>query len=519
VVPLFKFLKDKLKGTLSKFSKDVDEASEDAKEEDTKKYEEEIEEHEKKHEPEKKSIFAKIKESLTKKKEDKAEEWKKEPSKEEPVRSKAPEFVTPEEEEKEESKEAVEESIAEEEEIRGIEEEEKKEEEIREELKEDEAFIEKEEEKGLGVVEEKEEAPKEEKPEPVKEEPPEDEEPPKEEIPEEEAEKPKPLEPVPAEEVKEEKAPEEKKKEVARKEPEKEPPEEKKSFFGKIADRVMKKSISEKKFNDLFWDIEVALLENNVAVEVIEKIKSDLKEELVNKPVRIGKTNEVIESTLVNSIKSLFDTERIDIIKNAKQKKPYVICFFGVNGAGKTTTIAKIVRLLQKNNVSSVIAASDTFRAASLEQLDEHAKKLDVKVIKHDYGADPAAVAFDAIQHAKSKNKDVVLIDTAGRQHSNTNLMSELKKVVKVSNPDLKIFVGDSLTGNDAVEQAKKFNEAVGIDAVVLTKMDVDEKGGAAISVSYVTKKPIIFWGCGQEYDDLKEFNEGVVVESLGLEA
>ena len=150
--------------------------------------------------------------------------------------------------------------------------------------------------------------------------------------------------------------------------------------------------------------------------------------------------------------------------------------------------------------------------------MEEHANNLDLKIIKHDYGSDPAAVAFDAIKYAESKNLDVVLIDTAGRQHSNSNLMDELRKVNRVANPDLKVFVGDSLTGNDCVDQSTQFNEAIGIDAVILTKVDVDEKGGAAISVSYITKKPIIFIGVGQRYEDFKLFEKKLVLENLGLE-
>jgi fused signal recognition particle receptor len=170
-----------------------------------------------------------------------------------------------------------------------------------------------------------------------------------------------------------------------------------------------------------------------------------------------------------------------------------------------------------KNKLSCVLAASDTFRAASQEQLQVHADKLGVKMIKHDYGADPAAVAFDAIKMAKAKNIDVVLIDTAGRLHSNINLMDELKKIERVAKPDITIFVGESITGNDCIEQAVKFNEAIDFDAIILTKADVDEKGGAAISVSYVTKKPIIYLGTGQKYEDLKAFDPKIIIESLGL--
>lgn len=293
--------------------------------------------------------------------------------------------------------------------------------------------------------------------------------------------------------------------------------EPKSGFFEKIREKVTTKKISEGKFDELFWDLEIALLENNVAVEVVEKIKEDLREDIVNKAIRKGMFFDVIKKDLKESIGDLFKTKNIDLIKEVKGKKPYVICFVGVNGSGKTTTIAKIVKLLQRNNLKCVLAASDTFRAASLEQLQEHADKLGVKLIKHDYGSDPAAVAFDAIKHAKVKGEDVVLIDTAGRMHSNVNLMDEMGKIIRVAKPDLKIFVGESITGNDCIEQAKKFDEAIGIDGIILAKADVDEKGGAAISVSYVTGKPILYLGVGQGYLDLEEFDANKVIESIGI--
>ena len=303
--------------------------------------------------------------------------------------------------------------------------------------------------------------------------------------------------------------------------------EEKKGFFEKFTEAITTKPLSEEKFDEIFWDLEVGLLESNVAVEVLEKIKQDLRSKLVNAKIKFGQTEQIIAKSLEDSIKDLFNVEPIDLLHEAKEHRikkkdgtrPLVVCFFGVNGSGKTTTIAKLCHLLQKNHISCVIAAADTFRAAAIHQLEEHAKKLDVKVIKHDYGADPAAVAFDAIEHAKSKGKDVVLIDTAGRQHSNVNLVDEMKKIIRVANPDIKIFVGDSLTGNDVVEQSKSFDEAVGIDAIILTKADVDEKGGAALSVSYVTGKPIIYIGMGQEYDDLRPFDKDIIMQSLNLEA
>jgi len=207
----------------------------------------------------------------------------------------------------------------------------------------------------------------------------------------------------------------------------------------------------------------------------------------------------------------------IEEIEN-KKEKPYIIAFFGINGSGKTTTIAKLASMLKEMKISCVLAASDTFRAASIEQLQHNADKIGVKLIKHGYGSDPAAVAFDAIKHAKAKNIDVVLIDTAGRMHSNQNLIDELKKITRVTKPDLKIFVGESIAGNDCVEQAKTFNDAVGIDGIILAKADIDEKGGAAVSVSYVTKKPILYLGTGQKYGDLEPFNKEKIMNSIGLD-
>ena len=292
-----------------------------------------------------------------------------------------------------------------------------------------------------------------------------------------------------------------------------------KGFFSAIKEKIVTTKINEEQFEKLFWDLELALMENNVAVEVIEKIKNDLKGELVEKPVKRTKVKEIIQGTLKSSIGQLFEVHNINLIEEIKNKKekPYVIAFFGINGSGKTTSIAKIANMLKEKKISCVLAASDTFRAASIEQLQEHADKLGIKIIKHDYGSDPAAVAFDAIKHAKAKGIDAVLIDTAGRMHSNVNLIDELKKITRVAKPDLKIFVGESIAGNDCVNQATEFNEAVGIDGIILAKADVDEKGGAAVSVSYVTKKPILFLGTGQKYSDLQVFDSEVIVKNLGL--
>lgn len=278
------------------------------------------------------------------------------------------------------------------------------------------------------------------------------------------------------------------------------------------------KKLSDKKLDAILWDLQVLLLESDVALEVAEKIKEDVKANLMDKKIKMGASFEdVIGAALKSAISDVLDVAPIDFDKlvAGHQQKPLILMFVGVNGTGKTTAIARIAYRLQQNKKTCVIAACDTFRAGAIEQLERHAEKLGVKLIKQQSGSDPAAVAYDAIEHAKAKGKDVVLIDTAGRMQTNTNLMDEMKKVKRVANPQMIIFVGDSLTGNDATEQARKFNEAVGIDAAILTKIDVDTKGGAALSIAYTIKKPIIFVGVGQEYKDLVPFNSAWMTERL----
>ncbi|MDP3917327.1 MAG: signal recognition particle-docking protein FtsY [Nanoarchaeota archaeon] len=293
----------------------------------------------------------------------------------------------------------------------------------------------------------------------------------------------------------------------------------KKGLLGKIKETISTKKISPEKFDEIFEELEIALLENNVALEVIDKIRDDLKVEIVDKPISRNDFSSKISDSLKKSISDLFDAEKIDLIKKIrdKQEKPYVICFVGVNGSGKTTSIAKVANYLKDKGVGVLMVAGDTWRAASIQQLEEHGKKLNVKVIKHNYGSDPAAVAFDGIKSAKSNNIDAVLIDTAGRQQSNKDLMREMEKIIRVAKPDMNIFVGESITGNDCVVQVQEFGDFVEIGGIILTKSDVDEKGGAAISVSYVTGKPILFLGNGQEYKDIEEFDKEKLLNSLGF--
>lgn len=195
--------------------------------------------------------------------------------------------------------------------------------------------------------------------------------------------------------------------------------------------------------------------------------------------------------------------------------RPTHLLFVGVNGTGKTTTIAKMANYLMKKGYSVVLAAGDTYRAGAIQQLDEHAKRLNVKVIKHRPGGDPAAVLYDALAYAKARNIDAVLSDTAGRMHTNVNLMEQLRKICRVAPPDLTIFVDDATAGNDAVERAKRFLSITNFDGSILTKLDADTKGGAAISISYETKKPILFFGVGQGYDDLVKFDPDWLIERI----
>jgi len=260
------------------------------------------------------------------------------------------------------------------------------------------------------------------------------------------------------------------------------------------------------------------LLENNVALEVAEKIIRELRENIVGKELLRKEIEGEIYDTLKEIIEEIL-VEPFDIVEQIKSKKekPYVILFCGINGSGKTTTAAKIAVMLKEKNLSCVLAAADTFRAASIEQLKKHGERVGVKVIAQEYGADPAAVGFDAIAYAKKNHIDAVLIDTAGRIHTSKNLLKEIEKVARVCKPDTKIFVGESITGNDAVEQIKTFNWEIGIDGIILSKADIDEKGGTALSVGYVTKKPILFLGTGQEYEKIEIFDKQEFIKKLGL--
>ncbi len=281
-------------------------------------------------------------------------------------------------------------------------------------------------------------------------------------------------------------------------------------------DKKPSRTIDEKKLDELLWDLEVGLLESDVAYSVIDSIKKDIKDEIRNTPFVRLRSGDFVETVLKNAISHVLTANDFDFNEFIeKSKKPIVIMFIGVNGTGKTLSIAKIARLLHKQGKTCVMAAGDTFRAGAIEQLTIHANNLGVKIVKHGPGSDPAAVAYDAIEHAKAKHKDVVLLDTAGRMQTNSNLMDEMAKIKRVAKPSLIIFVGDALSGNDAVEQAKRFNEVVGIDGVILTKVDTDAKGGSSLSIAYTIGKPLLFIGVGQEYDDQIPFDAEWMVKNI----
>lgn len=288
------------------------------------------------------------------------------------------------------------------------------------------------------------------------------------------------------------------------------------SFF----DVFRYRTIKEDDISDLIEELKIELIESDVSFEVTEKIADEIKSALIGKKVsRSEDLEKLVSDTLRDSIKKILEKnfKKVDLIEEIKRSpnKPYVIVFFGVNGVGKTTTIAKFAYMLKKNGLIPIIAASDTFRAAAQEQLAYHASKLEVPIIKGRYGGDPAAVALDAINSAKSRGFHVVLVDTAGRMHVDSDLVEELRKIVRVTKPNLRLLVIDALAGNDALEQAKTFEEKVGYDGIVLTKVDADAKGGAVLSVAYELNKPVMYLGVGQGYDELIPFDPDWFVKRL----
>ncbi|MYL10820.1 MAG: signal recognition particle-docking protein FtsY, partial [Cenarchaeum sp. SB0669_bin_11] len=290
--------------------------------------------------------------------------------------------------------------------------------------------------------------------------------------------------------------------------------------FTRFSKTLAEKDLSESDIEEILEDLEMSLLQSDVALEVVEDISSDLKRQLVGVSVNKKQLESFVKGALSESVSQLFQkTGSLDLLERIREKnendEPYTIVFLGINGTGKTTTLAKFAHMLKKNKFTVVIAAADTFRAGAIEQIRKHGERLQVKIIAQNYNSDPAAVCRDATLYAKSHRINCVLIDTAGRIQTSTNLMQQIEKITKVVNPDLKIFVGDSLAGNDAISQAREFHEYTEFDCSILTKSDADTKGGSALSIVKITSKPILYLGVGQEYPDLKEFRWESFVESV----
>ncbi len=292
----------------------------------------------------------------------------------------------------------------------------------------------------------------------------------------------------------------------------------KKGLLASVAETITGESkIKEEEIGELLDELELGMLESDVALSVAEEIKEELRKRIIGSKVKRGQTAIFVKDSLSEILLKMFEeTPGFDMAEKISGKeKPCRVMVVGPNGAGKTTTIAKIVMLLQNNGQSVCVAASDTFRAAAVEQLVYHGNKLGVKVVHGAYGSDPTSIAFDAVNYAKANNLDVVLIDTAGRQETNTNLLNQLKKMDRIIKPDFKIYVGESIAGNAVVEQISRFNGDIGLDGVILTKLDCDAKGGTVISVSRVAKLPILYVGIGQGYGDLKPFVAKEIVEEI----
>jgi fused signal recognition particle receptor len=291
--------------------------------------------------------------------------------------------------------------------------------------------------------------------------------------------------------------------------------------LNKIKGVITKTELTEEGLDPILQDFQMTLLANDVGLDVAEAICEDVRNELLG--TKIGRTEDkrgMVDKALRDALcKVLTPEKQVDLLDLAREKRskkePLIVVFLGVNGTGKTTTIAKVANLLLKKGFSVILAAADTYRAGSIEQLDGHAKRLGIRLIHHKYGSDAAAVAYDAISSARSHGTNVVLIDTAGRMQTNKNLMDEMEKIVRVAKPDLVVYIGDALTGNDAVSQAEQFSKQIRIDASILTKVDADAKGGAAISIAHVTKRPTIYLGIGQTYDDLMPFKPDYLVDKI----
>ena len=275
--------------------------------------------------------------------------------------------------------------------------------------------------------------------------------------------------------------------------------------------------IEEADLEEPLWELEMALLESDVEMSVAEQILDTVRETMLGESRRqVETTGELVEQALHDALLEVIGVGQFDFETRIEEAdKPVTIVFTGVNGVGKTTTIAKLSQWLGDRGYSSVLANGDTYRAGANEQIAEHADRLDRELIAHEQGGDPTAVIYDAVEYAAANDVDVVLGDTAGRLHTSDDLMSQLEKIDRVVEPDLTLFVDEAVAGQDAVTRAREFDSAAEIDGAVLTKADADTSGGAAISIAYVTGKPVLFLGTGQGYEDLRRFDPEALVDDL----
>lgn len=286
-----------------------------------------------------------------------------------------------------------------------------------------------------------------------------------------------------------------------------------KEVFKKFIDNASQFLYSKDKLVELVEQFKIELAYRDVAYEVAEDVAQKLLLKIDSGVIR---NRNLLVKSLREILLSYFnDTPNIDLDRLTSMEKPLKIVFMGVNGVGKTTTIAKVAVYLRERGYRPLMIAADTFRAAAQEQLKKHSERTGIPLFSGKYGADPASVAYDGVLYGVSRGFNVMLIDTAGRMHTDVDLVNELKKIIKVIKPSLKILVVDALTGNDAIEQARFFHEAVGVDAFIVTKFDAYEEGGVPLSLVYVTKRPVIFVGTGQGYWDLKPFNPLEYVDKL----
>ena len=274
-------------------------------------------------------------------------------------------------------------------------------------------------------------------------------------------------------------------------------------------------------FDELLEELELVLLEADMGSRALDTVLTALRNELIGNRLRKGADlTKVIEASLKRALRSLLAAGYWDFNSTvdgmiAAGDTPVIIMMVGVNGTGKTTTTAKIAHRLKEEGRSVVLAAADTFRAGAIDQLETHAERIGVRCVSSERGGDSAAIARDAVESAKARDADVVIVDTAGRMTNKINLMNELQKVHRVAQPHLVLFVGDALAGNDAVEQAIEFQRMLKFDGAVLCKLDTDAKGGAALSIAHATGRPIVLAGIGQDYGDLKQFDPDWLLQMM----